>query len=270
MLLSKSPPSEADNSCLINSCSCIAISGLASHPFGSWKQRDEGNTKSNFMWLRDQLPRDLKQIRSILYGYDTKLLMSESFQTVEDLALSFIARLDSIGRSSLSARPLVVLAHSLGGIVLKRALVEMANGNTKQNFMLDAIRMVILFGVPNRGMRMSHLLPMVEGKPNTGLVEILSQESTYLTKLDEQFNGITLLRKIRLVSVIETARTRVPVVRISPPRKRTILTNSLSNLSKESGPRTDPLRFLLIECLPFNISLPSQISYQLITIIQVW
>jgi hypothetical protein len=43
------------------------------------------------MWLRDQLPHDLKQIRSILYGYDTKLLMSESFQTVEDLALSLIA-----------------------------------------------------------------------------------------------------------------------------------------------------------------------------------
>jgi len=101
------------------------------------------------MWLRDQLPYDLKQIRSILYGYDTKLLMSESFQTVEDLGLSLIARLDSIGRSSLSAKPLVFLAHSLGGIVLKRALVEMANSNMKQNFMIDAVRQVILFGVPN-------------------------------------------------------------------------------------------------------------------------
>lgn len=164
------------------------------------------------MWLRDQLPYDLKQIRSILYGYDTKLLMSESFQTVEDLALSLIARLDSIGRSLLSAKPLVFLAHSLGGIVLKRALVEMANSNMKQNFMLDAVRQVILFGVPNRGMRMSHLLPMVEGKPNAGLVEILSPESTYLPKLDEQFSSIMLLRKIRLISVYETSRTQVPTV----------------------------------------------------------
>lgn len=164
------------------------------------------------MWLRDQLPHDLNQIRSILYGYDTKLLMSESFQTVEDLALSLIARLDSIGRSLLSAKPLVFLAHSLGGIVLKRALVEMANSNVKQNFMLDAVREIILFGVPNRGMRMSHLLSMVDGRPNAGLVEILSPESTYLPKLDEQFSGIMLLRKIRPISVYETARTQVLTV----------------------------------------------------------
>jgi hypothetical protein len=92
-------------------------------------------------------------------------------------------------------------------------LVEMANGNAKQNLMLDVERMVVLFGVPSRGMRMSHLLPMAERNPNAELVEILSQDSTYLTKLDEQFNGITLSRKIRLVSVFETARARVPVVR---------------------------------------------------------
>src|SRR5277367_3228294 len=88
----------------------------------------------------------------------------------------------------------------------------MANGNTKQNYTLDTVRQVILFGVPNRGMKMSHLLPMVEGKPNAGLVEILSPKSTYLPKLDEQFNGIMLLRKVRLISVYETARTQVPTV----------------------------------------------------------
>jgi triacylglycerol esterase/lipase EstA (alpha/beta hydrolase family) len=141
--------------------------------------------------------------------------MSESFQTVEDLALSLIARLDSIGRSLLSAKPLVFLAHSLGGIILKRALVEMANGNAKQNFMLDAVRQIILFGVPNRGMKMSHLFPMVDGNPNVGLVEVLSQESEYLRKLDEKFNGVMLLRRIRLISVYETARTQVP--QVNPP-----------------------------------------------------
>jgi hypothetical protein len=164
------------------------------------------------MWLRDQLPEDLKPVRSILYGYDTKLLMSESFQTVEDLALSLIARLDSIGRSSSSAKPLVFIAHSLGGIILKRALVEMANGNAKQKFMLDAVRQIFLFGIPNRGMKMSHLLAMVGGNLNAGLVEVLVQDSDYLHKLDEQFSGIMLLRKIRLISVYETARTQVPQV----------------------------------------------------------
>jgi hypothetical protein len=42
-----------------NIFSCISISGLASHPFGSWAER---NPQSNFMWLRDRLPHDLKQV----------------------------------------------------------------------------------------------------------------------------------------------------------------------------------------------------------------
>jgi hypothetical protein len=209
----------------LNQGSCIAISGLASHPFGSWKHRNAANKKSHFMWLRDQLPQDLKHVRSILYGYDTKLVMSESFQTVDDLALSLIARLDSAGRSSLSAKPLVFLAHSLGGIVLKRAMVEMANGNDKHNFMLETVRQVILFGVPNQGMKMSHLLPMVKGKPNVELVKALSRESEYLTELDKKFSGVMLHRKIRLISVYETKRTQVPQASLCVHAKRKQLTH---------------------------------------------
>jgi len=84
------------------------------------------------MWLRDALPISLKHTRSILYGYDTALTMSESFQTVDDIALSFIGRLKSIGRSLPSTKPVVFIAHSLGGIILKRALLELANSGTQR------------------------------------------------------------------------------------------------------------------------------------------
>lgn len=186
----------------------MAISGLASHPFGSWKQRNEPGGTSNFMWLRDQLPKDLRRVRSIIYGYDTRLIMNESFQSIDDLAFSFIQRLGSIGQSLFSAKPLVFLAHSLGGIILKRALVEMANSRAKENFMLNSVLQIFLFGVPNRGMRNSHLLPIVSGRPNSELVKALSRESTYLSRLDEQFSGVARLRNIRLISIYETRRSR--------------------------------------------------------------
>src|SRR5437868_213906 len=96
--------------------SCIAISGLSSHPFGSWMSRGLG---SNFMWLRDSLSIDVPTIRNIIYGYDTTLGHSESFQTIQDIAISFISRLRTTGRSSPSAKPVIFLAHSLGGIILK-------------------------------------------------------------------------------------------------------------------------------------------------------
>ncbi|RDW89694.1 hypothetical protein BP6252_01726 [Coleophoma cylindrospora] len=192
---------------------CIAISGLASHPFGSWKRRDTPAVRSNFMWLRDQLPKDEPCARYILYGYDTRLLMSQSFQTIDDLAITLINRLEAIGRHRPNAKPVVFLCHSLGGIILKRALVEMANNGPRQVSMLNSTIGVVAFGVPSKGMDMSHLRLMVEGHPNAKLVEVLSPTSTYLSEWSQRFNGLAQISHIRLISVYETTRTSVPTER---------------------------------------------------------
>jgi len=44
------------------------------------------------MWLRDSLPVDLPGVRIMLYGYETQLHGSRSFQDLEALATTF--RLD--------------------------------------------------------------------------------------------------------------------------------------------------------------------------------
>lgn len=41
------------------------------------------------MWLRDDLPFDFPQARVLLYGYDTKLEGSQSFQDIESIASTF-------------------------------------------------------------------------------------------------------------------------------------------------------------------------------------
>jgi Putative serine esterase (DUF676) len=160
---------------------------------------------SNFMWLRDGLTIDVPTTRNIIYGYDTTLGHSESFQTVQDIAISFVSRLRTTGRSSPSAKPLIFLAHSLGGIVLKHALLEMAN-SAPQRHIFEAVRAVIFFGVPHRGMTISHLRAMVGGQPNRTLVEDLSPESTYLRVLDDQFSGLAC-QSVRVFSVFETRRS---------------------------------------------------------------
>ncbi|KIV80590.1 hypothetical protein PV11_08081 [Exophiala sideris] len=191
----------------------IAVSGLASHPFGSWKKHasNPGSTSiASFMWLRDQLPADFPSIRVLVHGYDTKLLKSESFQTIDDLAVSLIAQLRSIGKAQTSTKPLLIFAHSLGGILVKRAFCLLAGCGDSEAFMLDRIRLVVLFGVPSAGMRMEYLLPMVDGQPNQYLVECLSQHDPhgFLQTLNESFYGISRLRRIRLISAYETQRTR--------------------------------------------------------------
>lgn len=75
------------------SCSIIAVPGLASHPIGSWKSSQPGN---NNVWLRDFLPRDIPNARIMLYGYDTKLIRSDSRQTIEDMGIMLLNLVASV------------------------------------------------------------------------------------------------------------------------------------------------------------------------------
>lgn len=187
---------------------CIGISGLASHPFGSWRFRDRITPSQsqplNWMWLRDQLPVDIESVRVLTYGYDTKLSQSHSFQTIDDIALFFILKLSTIRPAGHSRKPLIFFAHSLGGIVLKSALLHLAGSGDYERSLLQDVSAIIFFGVPSSGMHTLHLLSMVEGQPNLRLIESLSKDSEYLSDLNNKLSGISLYRRIRLVSAYET------------------------------------------------------------------
>lgn len=163
------------------------------------------------MWLRDQLPMDLPFVRPIIYGYDTRLLKSQSFKSISDLALGLTEDLRTI-RQSISGN-IIFLAHSLGGIVLKQAVVTLANSGVGEDQLLSKVRMICFFGVPNQGMHNQHLLAMVEGQPNQELVESLSSDAGYLPELDIRFTGLAVFRSIRFVSIYETKESLTTKVR---------------------------------------------------------
>lgn len=100
--------------------SVIAISGLGGHAFGSFKERD-----GEHMWLRDALPyrvtgEDNRPLaRVMVYGYDSSLPQSESFQNLEDLGTALHTHLRRLAVTS-ALRPIVFIAHSLGGLVVKQ------------------------------------------------------------------------------------------------------------------------------------------------------
>lgn len=148
-----------------------------------------------------------------MYGYDTKLIQSNSFQSIDDIARSFVAHLKSIGRAESYAKPLIIFAHSLGGILAKRTLVYLAGSGDTETFMLQKVKLIIFFGVPNRGMHIAHLLQLVRERPNQDLVNTLSVHSPYLSMLDENFSGVATHRAIRLISAYETVESPVAEVR---------------------------------------------------------
>lgn len=188
---------------------CVAISGLASHAFGSWQPRGDDKT---FMWIRDEALKYVPGMRAILYGYDSTLVDSKSFQRIDHLALSLIAKLGANGGTLSDAKPLVFLAHSLGGIVLKEALCRLANSqdNSLERKTFSRCKGAIMFGVPNLGMEQDHLLAIVRGSPPENFVQDLSRESGsygYLNRLEESFSGVVKLGGMTFHWVFETSKS---------------------------------------------------------------
>lgn len=160
------------------------------------------------------MPKAGPGVRSILYGYDTRLAGSQSFQSVEDISSALITHMRSAGFSNPSSKPIVFIAHSLGGIILKQAMVSMAVRGDAETHILSNIKATVAFGVPNGGMSISHLLPMVADQPNEPFVLRLqlSDEHPYLRELDDRFSGITFARAVKHLSIYETECTQIPTV----------------------------------------------------------
>jgi alpha-beta hydrolase superfamily lysophospholipase len=78
------------------------------------------------MWLRDALPyhlthedTDLSMARVMTYGYESTVAQSKNMQNLEDLATSFHHSLLPL-ISARSVKPVVLVAHSLGGLIVKQ------------------------------------------------------------------------------------------------------------------------------------------------------
>ena len=193
---------------LTGDCSCITISGIGSHAFGSWQP--SGGDKQ-FMWIRDALPKFFPFARPIIYGYDTQLCNAYSFQSVRDIALTLVNHLRVVVNSSPTKRALVFIAHSLGGIVLKEALVCLScSPNTRDSELLEAISGAIFFGVPNYGMDTDHLIAQASGQPLQYLIEDLKEGSWYLKNLDHSFSSLS--RDKSFFWGYETKKSIIPVV----------------------------------------------------------
>ena len=78
----------------------IVVCGLGGHAFSSFKGKG-----GLYMWLRDSLLKDLLNLRVLLYGYDSSLDGSYSYQNVSTLADTLARYLNELrGRSQVSDR----------------------------------------------------------------------------------------------------------------------------------------------------------------------
>lgn len=168
------------------------------------------------MWIRDTLPKDLPGVRAVIYGYDTKLYSSHSFQNIRDLARALISHLQTYGWGLPAAKPIVFLAHSLGGLVLRQAMVQLESSSDKEyKSLLNLLRGAVFFGVPNLGMEQSHFRVVSHNNPNEDLVEDIGRNSNYLNQLNDEFAKSSFQSRLKLFWAYETSKS--PTILVSHP-----------------------------------------------------
>jgi hypothetical protein len=106
----------------------------------------------------------------------------------------------------------VFLAHSLGGVVLKQCLIELANAGQSEMFMLQRVKACVFLAVPNRLPGPGELAAMVSSKRFRGLLKELqaARNVGYLSCLSGMLAGIAQANHIRLCSGYETVQTVIP------------------------------------------------------------
>ncbi|KAE9369693.1 hypothetical protein N431DRAFT_547106 [Stipitochalara longipes BDJ] len=127
----------------------VAVHGLQGDSHKTWTH------ENGTMWLESILPDKLPYARIMTFGYNSTIAFSSSAAKLEDKSIELINRL-TMKRSSgenASTRPIVFVCHSLGGILVKKALILAHERSSDAHYrnILDNTKAIAFLGVPHRG-----------------------------------------------------------------------------------------------------------------------
>ncbi|KAI9748141.1 MAG: hypothetical protein M4579_007306, partial [Chaenotheca gracillima] len=124
----------------------VAVHGLGGGAFKTWTD-EKGN-----IWLRDLLIEDLPGARIFTYGYNSAFLFSRETSTLREYARALLEAIRSERTSPEErTRPLVFVCHSMGGIVVKQALIIARNESVLYPHLSASVSSVLFLGTPHQG-----------------------------------------------------------------------------------------------------------------------
>jgi hypothetical protein len=94
--------------------SIVLVHGLNGDATKSWT-----NDKTGAFWPEDFLPKDIPDARVLTYGYNAAAAFGNTTATIIDHAKGLLSSLVD-RRDDDETRPIIFIAHSLGGIVVKQ------------------------------------------------------------------------------------------------------------------------------------------------------
>ncbi|KAI9822370.1 MAG: hypothetical protein M1827_000089 [Pycnora praestabilis] len=184
----------------------VLVHGLNGHPYDTWTAK-----KPEVFWPAQLLPQNVKkeEVRVLVYGYDadvTSFMGGTSKDKIHNHAENLVAKLFA-NRSFEDAteRPIIFVCHSLGGLIVKRALIyarSLRNQRTEHLRSIYVSTYAILFlGTPHNGSDVAKWGSMLQSICNAvlpksffnttpQLVDSLKTENETLQNINRLFTDI--------------------------------------------------------------------------------
>ncbi|KAM9155747.1 protein SERAC1 isoform 1-T1 [Pangshura tecta] len=201
----------------------LFIHGLLGAAFKTWRQQDtnqplgvkafEGEEVYSECWPKTWLASDCPSLRIVSVEYDTHLSDWKTKCPIEDHRKSIAYRsnelLTKLRVAGVGDRPLVWVSHSMGGLLVKKMLVD-ASKNPEMDKIVNNTRGIIFYSVPHHGSQLAEysmnarylLFPSVE-------VKELSTDSPALKELNDDFLSFAKDKKFPVLSFAEILPTHI-------------------------------------------------------------
>lgn len=111
------------------SCSVVFVHGVGGHPWETWAfncAETSERTICRAFWPSDVLPADCPDARVMTWGYDASL-SDEGYVPERPFFANAEIFLNQLGQLRPLGRGIILIAHSLGGILIKEVCPRSAN-----------------------------------------------------------------------------------------------------------------------------------------------
>lgn len=168
------------------------VHGLSGNRNSTWTAK--GQSKP---WPETLLPPKITSARILTYGYDAYVVRKPSASTngLVDHATNLLNDLTTQRAcSNASTRPLVFVAHSLGGLLCKEAVL-LSRNNPEQHLqeIFNCTKGIVFMGTPHRGSWVADWSRMPASaigtirSTNRSLLNILETDDKYLQSIQDRF-----------------------------------------------------------------------------------
>ncbi|CZT09569.1 uncharacterized protein RCO7_03690 [Rhynchosporium graminicola] len=223
LLNQSTPPTLASRTIRQYPIDIVAIHGIRGGNYSTWT--DKSNKESPYFWLQDSLPKEFPGARIYSFGYLADVFFTKNTGDFETFADDL---LDQINNTRISheekRRPLIFVCHSMGGIIVKKAL-NTCKVDLRYRHILNAVPSILFLSTPHGGANPAEFAAMasrllslpiisrVKGPSHTDLIRSLTRNSKELHAISREFRLLTPY--IQIFSFIEE--------RITPPLKELLV-----------------------------------------------